>query len=35
MRLAEVVSVRSDIGASDITDINNAIAFSLDAATVA
>ena len=34
MRLAEVVSVRSDIGAGDITDINNAIAFSLDAATV-
>ena len=34
MRLAEVVSVRADIGADDIQDINKAIAFSLDAATV-
>ena len=34
MRLAEVVSVRADIGADDIDDINKAIQFSLDAATV-
>ncbi len=35
MRLAEIVAVRTDIGADDIDDINKAIGFSLDAATVA